>query len=265
MRFVTLCADDYGQDPAIDDACLQLIARGCINAVTCMTRSPRWCDSAAALKTSMAHCAVGLHFELTHDWQDQRIHFRLSSLLLRALLHMLDRNVIRASLLSQLDDFEAAVGRPPDFIDGHQHIHEFPVIRDILLSELQHRYGNLHDKLWIRSTFSHAGHRGLKGLLLQWLGRASFQQAVARAGFNVNTDFGGVYDFQPANHCYAQHMAGWMAKIQDGGVIMCHPASALVAHDSIAAARMQEFRFLASDDFTQILQREDVTLVRPLF
>ena len=36
-------------------------------------------------------------------------------------------------IASQLRTFIDAFGRPPDFLDGHQHVHLFPQVRDAFL------------------------------------------------------------------------------------------------------------------------------------
>ncbi len=40
----------------------------------------------------------------------------------------------------QLDLFEAALGYPPDHIDGHQHVHALPVVRQALIDVVARRY-----------------------------------------------------------------------------------------------------------------------------
>jgi chitin disaccharide deacetylase len=49
-------------------------------------------------------------------------------------LHLLRREKLEGEISSQLQAFITAFGRLPDFIDGHQHVHLFPQIREALLS-----------------------------------------------------------------------------------------------------------------------------------
>jgi predicted glycoside hydrolase/deacetylase ChbG (UPF0249 family) len=65
---------------------------------------------------------LGLHLTLT----GQR---SLPRLALAACLGRLDAGAVAIALRDQLDAFLAAFGRPPDFIDGHQHVHLLPVVR----------------------------------------------------------------------------------------------------------------------------------------
>ena len=47
---IALCADDFALHPAVDDAVLRLARQGRLGATSCMTTSPRWAESARALR-----------------------------------------------------------------------------------------------------------------------------------------------------------------------------------------------------------------------
>ena len=50
-------------------------------------------------------------------------------------------------LITQWNHFIEATGKTPDFVDGHQHVHQFPVIRDVLVEFLnQQRFDG-----WVRN------------------------------------------------------------------------------------------------------------------
>ena len=57
-------------------------------------------------------------------------------------------------------------------------------------------------------------------------------------------------------------MQGWLHRVPPGTLIMCHPAKALDAQDTISPARMAEYRYLLSADFASLLGQEQVQLVR---
>lgn len=99
----------------------------------------------------MAACQteIGLHLDLTQYpllLQPQP----LGPLILRSWLRTLDRTSIRSEIRAQLDAFEQHTGRPPAYVDGHQHVHQFPVVRGELLAELQRRYAGCLP--WLRNT-----------------------------------------------------------------------------------------------------------------
>lgn len=65
------------------------------------------------------------------------IWFSLPMLIVRAWSASLNRELITQCIEEQWDLFVSVLGKQPDFIDGHQHIHQFPFIRDILLQLLK--------------------------------------------------------------------------------------------------------------------------------
>ena len=48
---LTLCADDYGLAPGVNDGICQLVKNGRINAVSCMTSTSFWKQDAKKLNT----------------------------------------------------------------------------------------------------------------------------------------------------------------------------------------------------------------------
>lgn len=254
MRRLSICADDYAMDPAIDAACLALLAAGRLSAVSCMTASPRWPEAARALRALPA-AEVGLHVDFTHAWPQRPPLAPLGALLLRACLGALDRRVLQAWVGAQLDAFEAAMGRAPDFVDGHQHVHQFPVIRDVLLAELGRRYGKAARRPWVRSTWSRRPVAGAKGWLLQWLGGDAFRRRLRAAGFDHNQDFAGIYAFDLEADAYLARLGEWLQAGRDDLVLMCHPALSAPPGDGIAAARVTEFGVLSGEAFGALLAR----------
>lgn len=61
-----LCADDFGQSEAIDQAIIKLIKMGRLSATSCMTLSPRWNEAAKQITPYIRKKAsIGLHLDLT--------------------------------------------------------------------------------------------------------------------------------------------------------------------------------------------------------
>ena len=44
------------------------------------------------------------------------------------------------------------MGFLPDFIDGHHHVHQLPIIRSKLIEIIKKKYFKKNDSLWIRVT-----------------------------------------------------------------------------------------------------------------
>lgn len=141
MKSIILCADDYGQNTAISQAIIALLKEKKLSATSCMTNAPEWLTHAAWLATYKDHADIGIHLNLT-EGKPLSAAFResygdsfpsLMTLLKKCYLRQWDPSNIYAELNAQLDQFIAGVGRLPDFIDGHQHVHHFPLIRNVVL------------------------------------------------------------------------------------------------------------------------------------
>ena len=56
----------------------------------------------------------------------------------RALSRSLKPALLDAEIAGQFAAFAGAFGRAPDYVDGHQHIHLFPQVREALLRVTRH-------------------------------------------------------------------------------------------------------------------------------
>ena len=218
-RAILLCADDYALHPLVDDAVQQLARAGRLSATSCMTTSPQWRQAAPALKPLRPLLSVGLHFNLTESHGDQHTAQTLGQVIRQAYCHQMSSVQMRTAWRDQLDAFEQAMGTPPDFIDGHQHVHQLPGLRTAMLEEMQSRYA-AHEMPWVRSTAPAAG---------LWRG--------------------------PDAASYGAQMAAWLPHMAGSGLLMCHPASGIVAGDAIGQQRPVEFGYLMADTFDALLQR----------
>jgi len=142
-KSIVICADDFGMNPGVNEAVLRLAGLGRLSATSCMSGAPHFRADAAALAASGLQ--TGLHLNFTEALGDARgLYLPLSRLIALAYLRRLDQAVLRAQVARQLDDFEDAMGRAPDFVDGHQHVHQLPQLRSVLLAELERRYASGH-------------------------------------------------------------------------------------------------------------------------
>ena len=257
---IVLCADDFALHPAVDDAVVRLAHRGRLSATSCMTTSPRWAEAARTLADAPAALATGLHINLTEGHGGAAPS--LGAVLFDAYARRLDGARLVQRIARQLDAFEQAMRRAPDFIDGHQHVHQLPVVRDALLAVLGERYADPARAPTIRTTVPaqwswNAGKAGV----LAVLGGLRFRSLLTTRGVRHNRDFAGVYGFDAATPAdYGRHMDRWLAGCRDGTLMMCHPATVPITGDAIAAARVVEFGYLASDAFGDALRRHGVVL-----
>jgi predicted glycoside hydrolase/deacetylase ChbG (UPF0249 family) len=260
MKHIILCADDFALHPAVDAAVVALAQVARLSATSCMTTAPRWPQAAQLLAPMRPTLQVGLHWNLTEG------HGQPAPTLLQVLAQAYSGRLGGAksqdSLQRQLDAFEQHAGSPPDFVDGHQHIHQLPGLRQALLKVLYSRYGA--HATWIRST--QPAQRGAdKATIVALLGGYSLHRALNRASLRHNPYFFGVYGFNALTpEAYGVYMAHWLRSAPPGTLIMCHPANAPVTGDAISAQRTIEYAYLASPAFGELLQSCDVQLVQGL-
>ena len=257
---ILLCADDYALHPAVDDAVQQLAAQGRLSATSCMTTAPRWREAARHLPALRQQLAVGLHFNLT-EGHGAAPSARIGQVITQGYTGQLTVAAMRDAWRRQLDAFEDALGTPPDYVDGHQHVHQLPGIRTAMLQELTQRYGTARP--WIRSTMPAGRLRWQpKAAVIALLGGYTLTHQLQAQHWPTNQGFGGVYGFDaPTPDAYGQHMAQWLAACGDGSLLMCHPASGPVDGDAIGLQRPIEFAYLQSAAFGEALAKHQRQLV----
>ena len=253
-----ICADDFAQSPEIDAAIIRLIENNRLTAASCMVNSPHWASSAKLLTTDIRDKAhIGLHLDFT------LFGYRYPHAVLTVLsvLRCLPTRAIKNSIEHQLNQFEAALGTQPDYVDGHQHVHQLPQIRQVLLSVLKQRY---HQQLpWIRIAKPDDGS-GIKGRIIKMLGASALEREAKQLGFKCSSELLGVYDFSGDTHDYKKRLVTWAKQAGKGigtSVLMCHPAIESVnghINDPIYPARINEFKVLSSDAFSTIFNQVNI-------
>lgn len=252
-----LCADDYGLHPAVDAAVAQLCLAGRLSATSCMTTAPGWPAAAPRLQDLRPRLSVGLHFNLTESHGGAVPMQALGTVIRQAYTGHWSAAQMRALWEQQLDAFEQALGTPPDFIDGHQHVHQLPGLCDAMLEVLQARYTPVQMP-WVRSTAPLGTlWRSPKAAIIALLGGWQTTRHLRKAGVVINLGFAGVYSFDaPSPESYGAQMAQWLPQVQTGSLLMCHPATQEVVGDAIGKQRPVEFAYLLSDAFGDLLAQQ---------
>ena len=277
MPRIWLCADDYGISPGVNTGIRDLVVRGRLNATSVLVVAPSCCHSEAMLLNALnrvtQRVAIGLHVALTAPFRPLSTGFApsrkgaflsLSATVQCALLRRFDAQALARELAHQLDAFSRLFGRLPDFIDGHQHVHLLPQIRDAVLRATKERVPNV----WLRQC----GRIGPlvrrladpKGFFLDLLSRGFRRRAVA-LGLRTNPAFAGTYDFAEDADFNAL-FARFLERLPDASVVMCHPGfvdAELQRLDPVTTVREREHEFLAGDAFLAMLASHSVTLGVP--
>ncbi|MBX9705849.1 MAG: ChbG/HpnK family deacetylase [Gammaproteobacteria bacterium] len=264
---VVMCADDFGQSPEISAGIIALIEQQRVTATSCIVTSNHWMQCAPLLKSYKNTVDLGLHFNLTEGQPltamprlaPQGKFPGLKPLILLSSLRQISIAEIEQELTAQIEKFRDTVGCLPDYIDGHQQVHQFPIIRSALLNVYKRFYP---DKTAYIRIVRIDKPRTIKEMILRWLGSKELHQLVHAEDIPHNRTFAGVYSLKSTKD-FRTLMQKFLAESKTRGIIMCHPGLAgNDEHDEIAETRIKEFAYLASHDFIADCQQAQVELVR---
>jgi predicted glycoside hydrolase/deacetylase ChbG (UPF0249 family) len=283
-RRLWLCADDYGIAPGVNRAIRDLLARGRINATSVMVVGPSFSAAEAQALTSLSHppplagkgregasAAIGLHFTLTAPFCPASADYRpvgrdgafrdLPRTFAAGWLRRLDAGALAAEAASQFAAFRRAFGRPPDFVDGHQHVQLLPQVGDALMAIMKEAAPSAWLRQCGRAVPLSRRWRDPKGLALDLMS-ARLAARSARRGIATNPAFAGTYNFR-RNVPYEALFALFLDHLPDGGLVMCHPGFVepeLRRLDDFLAMREVEHDFFAGERFPQLLASHSFAL-----
>ena len=254
-RSIVLCADDYGIAPGVSRGIRRLLEAERLSATSCIVVYPEFAQEGPKLAPWADRVDIGLHVCLTHEaplWRVMR----------DAYLRLHDRAAIAAEVDRQLAAFVATMGRPPDYIDGHQHVHMLPGVREPVCAAAE-RTGawvrNLREPLSATLTRPAA----VAATALAQLSRP-LARRLARRDIATNRGFRGTRRFTPGRP-FREQMVAMLRGARDGSVVICHPGESdatLAARDAVTVLREEELAYLAGSDFPNDLAAEGLTLSR---
>lgn len=260
-RRICLCVDDFGWSQGVNAAALALIEMGRVHAIGCMVGAPAWsaCHQ-RVYELAEDSVDIGLHLDLTQFPLIPQTRRPLSRWILASYAGCLPRETLRAEIQAQCDVFESRWMRAPAFVDGHQHVHQLPGVREILIEELLRRHGAVRP--WLRSTrvlrgLSPSAHGGwaelAKAQVIASLGGRGLARLAHLNGFLQNDRLAGVYGFDADRQRYLALLSAGLQRCVDGTLVMCHPSLCPGGEDAIEEARLVEFEVLRSLAFGHLL------------
>ncbi len=269
LRTLTLCLDDFGLHEGVTDAAMTLAQIGRLHAISCMVGGPEWKAGAERLRMRLpapilSGIDVGLHLDLT-EYPLREPYRSLPALIFAAYAGRLNAAALRTEINLQLDAFEAVMGHPPAHVDGHQHVHQLPGVREALVQVLRKRGAH---RPWLRCTQETPPQRttlpaGYKPALIRRLGAKALSQLAQEHGFAQNGHLLGVYDFNPSPEGYRKRLHGWLQDAQSGDLLMCHASARTKApNDTLIETRVMEMGALIGQSFEKRLRSEGIQLAR---
>jgi predicted glycoside hydrolase/deacetylase ChbG (UPF0249 family) len=217
MKYLIVNADDFGASRGINRAVRELHQRGVLTSASLMINSAaaahavEWASQEPAL-------GIGLHVTLTAEDATPLVDFN-------------DRSQCRAELQTQLDRFQAALGRLPTHLDSHQNVH-----RDARLAALFVEFAGRYC-LPLRE---HSPARYLASFYGQWDGETHPEQI-------------GI-----------ENLLRLLASEPDEGIteLSCHPGYVDPEFESIYSGERQiELKTLSDPRFAAFVKRRGITLI----
>lgn len=265
MTAYCLCADDFALTVGISRSILALLDAGRLSATGAMTNRPHWRGMARELSAHAGRADLGLHLNLTCAAPLAAMPTvaptgglpELAVVARAALASAAARREIAAEIERQLDAFEDGLGRAPDFIDGHQHVHVLPGVRRAVLDAVSRRYPA--GSLWLRdpsdspAAIARRGVAVAKALVVAGLARGLRGQAKRR-GIPVNRGFSGFSPFDPARD-FGADFRRFLVSPGACHLVMCHPGfidDELAGLDPVVATRPLEHAYLMSPALAEL-------------
>ena len=147
-RRVVFVADDLGFDAPTDCAVAESVAAGLVREVSAVVTCGGPGAGVERVRAAQSDVGIGLHLSLTagrsltgriRGVTDRDGWFRpMPAVLARGLMGGIDDRAVEAEIRAQLIGLES-LGVAPTHLDGHEHVHAFPGVRDAVLRVLADR------------------------------------------------------------------------------------------------------------------------------
>jgi predicted glycoside hydrolase/deacetylase ChbG (UPF0249 family) len=282
-RRLLVIADDLGIGPATSRGILELAGEGLLSGAVLLVNSPYTEEAVADWKRRGRPVRLGWHACLTLDrpvlparrvpslvGPDGRFH-PLGTFLARLARGRIERGEVAAELAAQYGRFCDLAGRPPAFVNGHQHVHVFPGVGAALRRTLARQSPRPFVRRVVEPVGQWLGVPGarLKRAFLAALGaRAAARQAGE--GFPGADALAGVTD-PPCTEA-ADYFTRWLAgAVGDVVELMVHPGhldETLIGRDCTRddgrlQRRVNELRLLRQPAFREACEAAGFVIVPP--
>ena len=283
-----ISADDFGLSPAVSRGILELIEHKRIQATSVMLIYP---DAESSLKELLEYSGsidIGLHLvvsDLASENYKNGIPITVPfwRLWLKAHFGKLNAKQVREQILDQICAFQKQLGRDPDFIDGHQHVHQLPLVREMLIDVIQELklgpYVRVTQGPSLRSfsmaIFRSKGSLSTRDILKTGASLAALtfacrglQKLCKKYRIRHNKVLLGHYDYSrgglfSAYWGFYLEMASCIPVENQNQIYLCHPGhqdSELRSRDNVQDSREECWRFLMSEKFSSSLRAKGISV-----
>jgi predicted glycoside hydrolase/deacetylase ChbG (UPF0249 family) len=274
---VIVCADDFGISPAVDRGILELVEIKSLSAVSCMVVSPFLKESIVQIINYKEQIDIGLHLTLTdffplnndgHSLLNFEKKFkRFRTLWLDSLVLKINKNELEREIESQIKLFFKLTGFFPNFIDGHQHIQQIPLVGECLINVIKKM--GLKKKIYVRVwSYSYKNYQKFKKL--NWKNRFMgipsllFINRLKKEGLLYNKNLFGYcsYEHDQFSEVFKEY-ALQSENVHD--LFFCHPGyvdESLKQVDSLLNHRLDVLSFFKSEDFFNFKAKSKLSINR---
>jgi predicted glycoside hydrolase/deacetylase ChbG (UPF0249 family) len=236
-RTLLVIADDYGIGLRVSDAILELAVAGRVTGTALLVNAPHADAAVGAWRRAGMPVEMGWHPNLTLDApllppnrvpslvRPDGAFWPLGTFLRRCWLGRVNPAEVEAELHGQLQRFRNLVGRPPGFVNTHQHIGLFQPVAGILERLVRDQrplpYVRRVREPW--ATWRRVPGARIKRMVLDRLGRWQSRR-LDGCGFPGNDWLAGITD--PPATDDPQFFTRWLHYMPGDVVeLMCHPGA----------------------------------------
>jgi predicted glycoside hydrolase/deacetylase ChbG (UPF0249 family) len=221
-KFLIVNADDFGLTEGVNAGIVRAHEQGIVTSASLMVRGAAAAE-AAVYARARPQLGVGLHVDLC-EWRCVNDEWRLAY----EVVPLADAGAVAAEVARQLARFRELMGRAPDHLDSHQHVHHDEPVKSILqaharalgvvLREADARV-NYCGAFYGQSDKGYAYHEGISAAALVQILRglpAGINELCCHPGLDAGLD--SVYRAERERECAALCDDGVRAAVAAEGI-----------------------------------------------
>ncbi len=260
-----LCADDFGLNDKVSQGILDLVKRKKLNSVSCLVTTDCWKNKAKCLKPFLGTIETGLHLSLTVPKAFNCPEQSLGTLIRKSYLGQLNQTQITNEFFKQMESFKKYTGQMPDYVDGHQFCHLFPIIREALM-ELSREFLFKKKKIYVRVFRQPPKNIPTSVFLPVWilsqvasLSSKKLIKLLEGKGISFNSRLFGYHPYSiPPMEYFTYYLK---EKPGEKDIFFCHPGlSSEDTSDRFHHYRFEIYNFMMSSQFDKLLHDYGVSL-----
>ena len=235
-----------------------------ISSISCLTVGKYWAEDIAEV-FEISSVDIGLHFSLTTlpPLIISKTYSSPHDVLFDLLTSRLSKESIELEFELQWNTFVLKCGRVPDFVDGHHHIHQLPIIRDVITDFLKNKKVMTYMRVCsFKLEKPYLSKINIKKYVISFFSYHLKKQCTFKNIF-TNKSFDGVV-YVSAKYNYKSSFEKLLNSVDDGLLIMTHPGycdKVLLGLDSYSLERESELSYLKSNEFMSTLLQKNIKIL----